>query len=80
MPSDVLKSYLSRYFQMRGQFRADRGDPGARGDLETAVDVWPSLTNSAIESLEKFYADKGETTALSVLKERAKTFKRQGVF
>jgi hypothetical protein len=80
MPSDVLKSYLSRYFQMRGQFRADRGDPGARGDLETAVDVWPSLTNSAIESLEKFYADKGETTALSALKERAKTFKRQGAF
>lgn len=80
MPSDVLKSYLSRYFQMRGQFRADRGDPGARGDLETAVSVWPSPTNTAIESLEKFYASKGETAALSALKERAKTFKRQGVF
>jgi hypothetical protein len=80
MPSDVVKSYLSRYFQLRGQFRADRGDPGARGDLETAVDVFPSSTNSAIESLEKFYADKGETAALSALKERAKTFKRPGVF
>jgi len=81
MPSDVLKSGLSRYFQLRGQFRADRGDDqGARGDLETAVSVWPSSTNTAIESLEKFYANKGETAALSALKERAKTFKRPGVF
>ena len=80
MPSDVVKPYVSRYFQMRGQFRADRGDAGARGDLETAVDVWPSPTNTAVQALEKWYADKGETAALSALKERAKTFKRPGVF
>jgi hypothetical protein len=80
MPSDVVKPYLSRYFEMRGQFRADRDDAGAREDLETAVSVWPSATNSAIESLEKFYAAKGETAALNALKERAKTFKRPGVF
>jgi hypothetical protein len=80
MPSDVLKSYLSRYFQMRGQFRADRGDPGARGDLETAVSVWPTPTNTAIESLEKFYSVNGETAALSALKDRVKTFKRMSVW
>jgi hypothetical protein len=80
MPSDVVKHYLSRYFQMRGQFRADRGDPGARGDLEAAVDVWPSSTNTAVESLEKYYEVHGDTAALSALKERAKTFKRRGVF
>jgi hypothetical protein len=80
MPSDVVKPYLSRYFQMRGQFRADQGDPGARADLETAVDIWPSATNSAVQGLENYYADKGETAALNALKERAKTFKRPGVF
>jgi len=78
MPSDVVKHYVSRYFQLRGQFRADRGDPGARGDLETAVSIWPSATNSAVESLERYYTDKGEEVALSALKERVKTFKRTG--
>lgn len=80
MPSDVVKSYVSRYFQLRGQFRADRDEAGAREDLETAVSVWPSATNSAIESLEQYYTAKGETAALNALKERAKTFKRPGVF
>jgi hypothetical protein len=79
-PPDAVKAHLARYFQLRGQFRADRGDPGAREDLETAVSVWPSSGNVAVESLEKYYADKGDTAALSALKERAKTFKRPGVF
>jgi hypothetical protein len=76
MPSDALKSYLSRYFQIRGGLRAHQGDPGAREDFETALFTWPSPVNPAIEGLEEYYREKGDSEALSALKERVKKFKQ----
>jgi tetratricopeptide (TPR) repeat protein len=77
MPPDVLKEYLARYFHLRGGLRAPRGDhQGALRDLETAVSIWPSPKNPAIESLEELYRDTGNSEALKAFQDRVKTFKR----
>jgi hypothetical protein len=77
MPPDVLKSYLGRYFHLRGALRANAGDrPGALNDFETAISLWSSPKNPAIESLGKLYRDTGDTGALKALEDRVKAFKR----
>jgi hypothetical protein len=76
MPSDALKVYLARYFQLRGGLRAPQNDPGALEDFETALSIWPSPSNPVIEALEEYHRDKGDSEALSVLEERVKKFKQ----
>ncbi len=76
MPPDALKPYLSRYFQLRGALRAQQNDPGAREDFETALSIWPSPVNPAIEGLEEYYREKGDSEALSALEDRVKKFKQ----
>jgi hypothetical protein len=77
MPADVPKSYLARYFYLRGALRANQRDrPGAIEDFETAISLWSSPKNQAIESLGKLYRDAGDTAALKALEDRVKTFKR----
>ena len=76
MPSDALKAYLARYFQLRGGLRAHQGDPGARGDFEEALSIWPSPLNPAIAALEDLLRDKGDTEGLSALEKRVKSFKQ----
>jgi hypothetical protein len=76
MPADVLKPYLSRYFHLRGGVRAHQGDPGAREDFETALSIWPSPKNPAIEALEELFKEKGDSAALSALRDRVDSFKK----
>jgi hypothetical protein len=73
MPSDVNKAHLSRFFQLRGALRLDTGDrPGGIEDFETAVAVWPSPDNSALDALEDLYRIERRPDALKSMRERIK--------
>jgi hypothetical protein len=76
MPSDVPKEHLSRFFYIRGALRANLGDRrGAVDDMETALSVWPKVSNPAIPVLEQLYRESGDVTALKVFQERVKSFR-----
>jgi hypothetical protein len=78
MPADVPKAYLSKYFAIRGILRANMNDrPGAIEDLETALSVWRSPDNIAVNSLEQIYRDAGDQRALAALRERVARLKRK---
>ena len=78
MPSDVPKEHLSRFFYIRGVLRDNlRDSPGAAGDLETAVSVWPSPDNPAFGALQEHYRQAGNEGAANAVEERMKQFKRR---
>jgi len=73
MPSDVPKEDLSRFFYIRGVLRANlRDNPGAAGDLETAVSVWTSPGNPAFKELQAQYRRAGDESAANAVEERVK--------
>ena len=77
MPSDVPKEHLSRFFYIRGVLRDNlRDTPGAAADLETAVSVWPSPHNPALQALQEHYRRTGNEGAANGVEERMKQFKR----
>jgi hypothetical protein len=77
MPSDVPKEHLSRFFYIRGVLRDNLHDsPGAAADLETAVSVWASPDNPALQALQEHYRRTGNAGAASGVEERMKRFKR----
>jgi len=60
MPSDELKMHRAKYFYVRAALRLGLGDrPGAVGDLETAISVWPARANPAFKALENVRAAGG---------------------
>jgi predicted membrane-bound dolichyl-phosphate-mannose-protein mannosyltransferase len=65
MPSDATKPHRSKFFFLRGLVRLDLGDrAGARGDFETALAVWPSRENPALQPLEDLWrADQARSAA-----------------
>jgi len=78
MPSDVPKEHLSRFFYIRGVLRDNlRDSPGAAGDLETAVSVWPSPDNPAFMALQEHYRRTGNEGAANGVEERMKQLKRR---
>jgi len=78
MPSDVPKVHLSRFFYIRGVLRDNlRDHTGAAGDFETAVSVWPSPENPAVDALQKHYRDTGNEGAANGVEERMKQLKRR---
>jgi hypothetical protein len=79
MPSDAPKQHLSQFFNIRGVLRTTLSDlPGAIGDLETAVSLWPVPDNGAIKVLEGLYQEKGDEPALKALKDRVKPVGQPG--
>jgi tetratricopeptide (TPR) repeat protein len=77
MPSDVAKAYRSSFFYLRGALRLDLGDkPGALGDFETALYVWPVSDSRAIEPLKDLYRAGGNEQALKALESRVVAKKR----
>lgn len=71
MPPDVRKVHRSKYFYLRAALRLDLGDrAGAIGDFETALSLWPSRTNRAIEPLESLYRELGDKSALEAVQGR----------
>jgi hypothetical protein len=79
MPADVPKEHLARFFYLRGSLRANAGErPGAIEDMETALRVWRTADNPAIEPLKKLYREAGDQTALNDLTGRLKNLKRSG--
>jgi hypothetical protein len=78
MPSDVPKEHLSRFFYIRGVLRENvRDQAGAADDLQTAVSVWQSSNNPAVEALQQHYRRVGNEGAANALEERMKQFKRR---
>jgi hypothetical protein len=78
MPSDVPKENLSRFFYVRGVLRDNLRDaPGAAGDLETAVSVWPAPDNPAFNALQEHYRRSGNEGAANRVEERMKQLKRR---
>jgi hypothetical protein len=76
-PSDAGKEHLTRFFYLRGTLRARLGDlPAAIRDFDTALSVWPSPGNAAIQSLEDLYRQLGDDGASRALQERVAGFKR----
>jgi hypothetical protein len=71
LPSDAPKQHIAGYFVLRGVLRANTGDPsGAVADLETALTLWPSPQNSALDPLEQLYARAEDPALLQGLKDR----------
>ena len=77
MPSDVPKEHMSRFFYIRGIVRDNlRDDPGAVGDLETALSVWPASGNPAFKALQDHYRRTGNEAAGAAVEERMQQLKR----
>ncbi|HEX5769160.1 MAG TPA: DUF2723 domain-containing protein, partial [Burkholderiales bacterium] len=56
MPSDATKAHRSKFFYLRGLVRLDLGDrSGGIQDLETALGVWPTRENPALQPLEDLW-------------------------
>ena len=78
MPADAPKEHLSRFFYIRGVLRQNLRDaPGAAGDLEMAVSVWPSPDNPAFMTLQEHYRRTGNDGAANGVEERIKQLKRR---
>jgi hypothetical protein len=56
MPSDATKAHRSKFFYLRGLVRLDLGDRGGGiQDLQTALAVWPSFENPALQPLQDLW-------------------------
>ena len=76
MPADVPKEHLARFFYLRGALRANVGQrAGAIEDMETALRVWRTPDNPAIQPLEELYREAGNPAAAEAVKDRVKSFK-----
>jgi hypothetical protein len=54
-----------------------RDQAGAADDLQTAVSVWQSSSNPAVDALHEHYRRVGNEDAANALEERMKQFKRR---
>jgi hypothetical protein len=71
LPPDAPKQHIAGYFVLRGVLRANTGDPrGGVADLETALKLWPSPQNPALDPLEQLYAKAEDPALLQGLKDR----------
>jgi hypothetical protein len=71
MPSDASKNVKARFFELRAYLRlAQRDEPGALGDLETSIQLWPTSMNAAATALSDLYLKAGRMDASEALKAR----------
>jgi len=71
MPPDAGKREQARYFELRAYLRqGQRDERGAVEDLQTAVSLWPTRNNGAVEPLKDHYVKAGEAAALDALQAR----------
>lgn len=77
MPGDAPKQHLARFFYLRGALRANVGQrAGAIEDMETALHVWRTPDNPAIQPLEDLYREAGNPAAAKELQDRVKSFRQ----
>jgi Protein of unknown function (DUF2723) len=76
MPEDAPKGHKSRFFYLRGALRADFSQhAAATRDFETAIEIWPTPTNMAINALQDLYRHTGDSAAARELQERVQRMK-----